>query len=245
MFDAKLKVLALGLATLASTAQLAAATGDPTGVWIDDTGRGAVEIATCGNGSELCGRVVWVKSEKDRKGCGEQIIGNVKASSGGTWSGGWIFDPERGRKYDVELKAVGADKLRVMGYAGIRMFSETYYWKRAPADLERCDSQQQVAAAPAYAAGETTTGSLPAAAAGATAATVAVATAAVAAGSANRAPAPAYADDATDDEPRGKKRGGGLGDVTKELGKYVKRTAGGTCKVKTPWGSFKFDCKNI
>lgn len=240
--NSKLTALALGLATLASTAGFAAANGDPTGVWIDDTGRGAVEIATCGSGNQLCGRVVWVKSEKDRKGCGEQIIGNVKASSGGTWSGGWIFDPGRGRKYDVELKTVGADKLRVMGYAGIRMFSETYYWKRAPADLERCDSQQQASAAPAYAAGEATTGSLPAAAAVGAAAT----TAAVAAGAANRAPAPAYVDEPTDDEPRGKRRGGGgLGDVTKQLGKYVKRSANGTCKVKTPWGSFKFDCKNI
>ena len=31
----------------------------PLGVWIDHTGRGAVEITDCGG--KLCGRIVWVK----------------------------------------------------------------------------------------------------------------------------------------------------------------------------------------
>ena len=62
------------------------ADGGATGVWIDHTGRGAVEITNCG--SNLCGRVVWIKDEKNAKGCGIQIIGNAKPVAGGKWDNG-------------------------------------------------------------------------------------------------------------------------------------------------------------
>ena len=67
------------------------ADGGATGVWIDHTGRGAVEITNCG--SNLCGRVVWIKDEKNAKGCGVQIIGNAKPVAGGKWDNGWIYRP--------------------------------------------------------------------------------------------------------------------------------------------------------
>ena len=56
-----------------------------------------------------------------------------------TWDGGWILDPEKNAKYSVELKPIGTDKLRVVGYMGSKLFSETMTWKRAPPDLKRCD----------------------------------------------------------------------------------------------------------
>jgi len=108
---------------------------DPTGVWVDHTGRGAVEIAKCGDA--YCGTVVWVADAANAKGCGLQIIGNVRPYSDGSFSGGWIYDPDRDAKYDVELTPKG-DKLTVLGYAGLKIFSETYQWTRAPADLPRC-----------------------------------------------------------------------------------------------------------
>ena len=49
----------------------------PTGVWIDHTGRGAVEIKDCGDGN-LCGHVVWLKDTNDAKGCGLQILYHVR-----------------------------------------------------------------------------------------------------------------------------------------------------------------------
>jgi uncharacterized protein (DUF2147 family) len=129
---------------LMSGAGAALAASSPLGTWIDHTGRGAVEITDC-NGA-LCGRVVWVKDAGDEEGCDMQIIGNVKPVAGGKWDGGWIYDPERRSKFDVELTPIGDQKLKVHGYAGMKLFGETMTWTRAPADLKRCGQKTAVPA---------------------------------------------------------------------------------------------------
>jgi len=123
----------------------ALAAGDPTGVWINDTGRGAIEIRPCG--AALCGHVVWVKDPTDTKGCGRQIIGNAAKVGANTWDNGWIYSPEKKKRYDVELKPMGGGKLQVTGYAGTKIFSKTMIWTRAPANLARCGQNETIAKA--------------------------------------------------------------------------------------------------
>ena len=136
--------LALGFAALAA-AGTAGAASDLTGIWLDHTGRGAVEITECG--ANLCGRLVWLKDGANKNACGTQIIGNAKPVGKDTWDGGWIYDPEKNEKYSVELKPIGSDKLRVLGYMGSKLFSETMIWKRASVDLRRCDAAEPNATA--------------------------------------------------------------------------------------------------
>lgn len=158
----RIKALTLQAAAFAVTVLaggVARADNSPLGVWIDHTGRGAVEIKDCDG--KLCGYVAWVKDAKDADGCGEQIIGNVKPVGRQTWDNGWIYDPDRGEKFDVEIKPISADKLRVTGYAGIKWLSETMTWKRAPADLQKC-SKADAAAAPAEKDKATTAAATPA-----------------------------------------------------------------------------------
>jgi uncharacterized protein (DUF2147 family) len=119
----------------------AQAASDPTGLWFDHNGRGAVEIAPCASGNGLCGYVVHIKEEKNVKRCGMQILGNVTSNGGG-----WIYSPDRGRKYSVELTRTGEDTLRVVGNAG-SLFSKTFTWNRAPENIARCG--ETTAAAPA------------------------------------------------------------------------------------------------
>lgn len=127
------------LAAAALAASALAASASPNGVWLDHTGRAAVEISNCGN--NICGRIVWLKDASNNSAaCGLQIIGDVKPVSGGKWDKGWILDPEKDSKYDVEITPMG-ERLKVMGYAGIKMLSETFTWTRAPADLKRCDAR--------------------------------------------------------------------------------------------------------
>ncbi len=123
---------------LCSTNALAAS--DPSGLWLDHNGRGAVEISPCADGNGLCGYVVHIKDPKNTSRCGLQILGNVTPAGGG-----WIYSPERKRKYPVALKRLSDDNLRVVGNAG-SMFSRTFTWNRAPDHVARCG--ETVAAVP-------------------------------------------------------------------------------------------------
>jgi len=124
------------VAAVAALGSSAGAAESPLGLWLDHTGRGAVEITDCGGGA-LCGKVVWVQDPKNAKGCGLQIIGNVKPMGDGTFDEGWIYDPDKDAKFDVQIVPQG-DKLKVVGYAGVKFLSQTFTWTRAPENLQRC-----------------------------------------------------------------------------------------------------------
>ena len=150
------------LATFAGATSSAFAAGpapsaEPTGLWYDHTGRGAIEITKCG-GNQLCGNLVWVKDTNHKKGCGLQIFGEAKPVAAGRWDNGWIIDPEKDLKtrYDVEITPQG-EKLKVMGYAGVKFLSETMIWTRAPANLQKCTEVAARAPEPAPAPAPTPT----------------------------------------------------------------------------------------
>ena len=136
----------------------------PQGLWIDHTGRGAVEIAPCvpeaapgtPEAANLCGRIVWMKEPNDPKGqplrdtlnknaarrgqpiCGLQIIGDVKPQRDGSWDKGWIYDPEQGSSFDLELSLRNPETLQVKGYMGVKFLSETFVWRRAKEAPPKC-----------------------------------------------------------------------------------------------------------
>jgi len=130
------KVHLAALALTAVTGLAAMAQEGPLGVWIDHTGRGAVEISQCDGA--LCGKVVWVADEANAKGCGLEIIGDVKPMTDGSYDEGWIYDPDKDAKFDVQLIPLRDGTLKVVGYKGIKFFSQSFIWRRAPADLQRC-----------------------------------------------------------------------------------------------------------
>lgn len=138
------------------------AVASPLGVWIDHTGRGAVEITPCvpdapPTAANLCGRIVWMKDPNDEKGqplrdtlnknaarrsqpiCGLQIIGDVKPQANGSWDNGWIYDPEQGSSFDVELQLRNPETLQVKGYMGVKFLSETFVWRRAKEPPPKCN----------------------------------------------------------------------------------------------------------
>lgn len=123
----------LTAATVLSAANTANAAG-AAGLWYDHTGRSAIQVSKCGSG--LCGRIVWLKNAAHRSVCGTRIIGGGKRV-GNSYDTGWIYSPERRKKYSVEITPQG-NSLKVMGYAGSKMLSRTMIWKRAPSNLKRC-----------------------------------------------------------------------------------------------------------
>jgi uncharacterized protein (DUF2147 family) len=124
------------------------------GLWYDDSGKGAVQIAPCGG--KLCGHIVWLQDPLSSNGkplrdkynpepgmrnrliCGIQVLGNLAPQSDGKWGQGWVYDPKVGKSYNVEISLSNQNTLTVYGYAGIKLFGKTLYWKRAPGDLPRC-----------------------------------------------------------------------------------------------------------
>ncbi len=163
-FRAGLVIATLAVSTALGLSAFAQQTaGGPVGLWLDHTGRGAVEIAPCAK--SLCGRIVWLKEPTDKAGrplvdglnedkrkrsrpiCGLQVIGDVQRQQDGSWDNGWIYDPEQGESFDLELRLRGADGLQVKGYKGLKFLSETYQWKRTAAiPGQRCE---QAGAVPA------------------------------------------------------------------------------------------------
>lgn len=134
------------------------ATPPEVGVWVDHDGKGAIEIKPCG--PALCGNIVWLKNPLNDEGqplydrrnptearrnrpiCGLPVIGNLRMMSEG-WDEGWIYSPEEGSQYDLAIQASGPNKLIVTGYKGVKLFSKTFTWTRAPASLVKCDGSSQ------------------------------------------------------------------------------------------------------
>lgn len=135
---------------------------DPTpprevGIWFDNSGKGAVEIAPCG--SSLCGKIVWLKEPFNAEGkplvdrfnpnpqrrtstiCGLQVLGGLQFMPEGTWDVGWIYDPKTGKAYDAALTLTAPDQLKVTGYKGVKLFAKSFTWTRAPSDLPRCNAE--------------------------------------------------------------------------------------------------------
>ncbi len=260
------------LLTLCVLPASALAASDATGVWLNDTGRGAIEIKPCG--AALCGHVVWVKDGSDAKGCGRQIIGDARKVGGAVWDNGWIYSPERKKRYDVELKPLDGERLRVTGYAGSKFFSKTMIWKRAPADLQRCGTVEAKADTAPTSATQTpaTAAATPQPVAKAPETTAAVSPAAAATTAAPSAPAApetaAAADDArspeaklrdqlrtpeTDqaaaenpaDDSGGETETADAGNLdlgNLKLDKYLKRRDG-KCDLDLPWVKVSFNCE--
>lgn len=139
-----LKTHAAKLAAAAALAMLcsagAEAAYDPTGIWIDADKRGAVEISPCASGTGYCGYVVYIFDEKNAKNCGMQILNEVTQDGGG-----WIYSPQRKNRYDVALKRLNDEELRVIGNAGSRFFSRTMIWHRAPDNIVKCGDKTATA----------------------------------------------------------------------------------------------------
>ena len=124
------------------------------GVWIDERGEGAVDIAPCGQ--KLCGRIVWLKQPLDKGGkaliddlnpqlarrkqpiCGLQVLGGLAKQGDGTWDQGWVYDPKVGESYDLAVQLKDANHLVITGYKGIKLFGQNFVWTRAQVALPSC-----------------------------------------------------------------------------------------------------------
>ena len=117
----------------------------PQGVWLIE-GKAAVQIYGCDG--LLCGRVVWLQIPRDPQGqlgrdtknpdpalrqrllCGLTIIWGVQPAGPDRWQGGWFYNPDDGKTYDLSAELRSADVL--IARIGTRTRRETKTLVRVP-----------------------------------------------------------------------------------------------------------------
>lgn len=133
------------------TGALPAAATSPLGYWLSEKGGVVIEILPCGK--KLCGRTVWLKKAftklgdirrdennpdpalRDRPLCGLTVIEGLKPeSSGNAWSGGILYEPKRGMRFDIDIETVG-DRLRLQAYLGLPILGQEQTWQRPGAEI--------------------------------------------------------------------------------------------------------------
>lgn len=130
-----------GHAADAGVAAQTAAT--PHGDWTtidDETGKARSVVRIYEHEGKLRGKVIELLEDPNAKcdACegrnkGRPILGMIimwdMQRDGDKWSGGKVFDPEKGKTYRAKLWLEGEDSLKLRGYAG--PFFRTQVWRRA------------------------------------------------------------------------------------------------------------------
>lgn len=142
----------LAFASAACQPAQAAERSDFTGVWLTDKGDGATEIKPCGE--SLCGYIhailvvpdpsLPLRDNRNQKPelrkralCGLQVLGGLKKVSSDAWGDGWVYDPETGKSYSVEITLQGK-MLAVRGYIGTKLMGKTVEWSRVASAPKKC-----------------------------------------------------------------------------------------------------------
>ena len=142
------------IALLIVTALPAPANSQIAGFWLTDGRDGVVEIRPCGGGL-FCGHIRSILNDygkgpnvqdilnekpelRSRPICGLPVLGKLQEISFGTWGNGWVYDPKRGKAYDVDVTFSQPDALSVRGYVGVRALGQTVVWTRASSNAPKC-----------------------------------------------------------------------------------------------------------
>lgn len=131
---------------------------DIRGLWVDNKDsekqKFAVWVEDCG--SQLCGKIYWLKKPnfdngepkydkhnpnaalQNRPLCGLKILNNFQYSGDNTWNNGQIYNPSDGHTFNSFMTLKNDGTLRVKGYVGFTLFGKSVEWVRPQENLQRC-----------------------------------------------------------------------------------------------------------
>ena len=135
-------IIAIAAALLAAPSARAQGAGEPTGVWLTQSGDARVKVSKCGGG--LCGVIVGLKDPidpatgkpqvddknpnpalKKRPMIGLTLFSGMQPSGPNKWSG-QIYNADDGSYYASSVSVAGPDTLRVEGCVGALCGGETW-----------------------------------------------------------------------------------------------------------------------
>lgn len=114
--------------TLAAALCVAGLTGAPAmaqnatpfGTWELSGGESRFEVFACGDGSELCARMTWLRddarTDENLPYLGQNVLEGAQVAGVNTWSGTVHYD---GDSYDGRLTLVDGENMRLQGCVGI------------------------------------------------------------------------------------------------------------------------------
>jgi uncharacterized protein (DUF2147 family) len=119
----------------------------PGGVWLIE-GKAVVQIFDCSG--MLCGRILSLQTPRDPQGqlnrdrnnpdptlrqrrlCGLTVLWGLRSTGPERWGGGWFYNPEDGKTYNVSAELKSADLLVARIYSGIPLLGQTKTLLRVP-----------------------------------------------------------------------------------------------------------------
>lgn len=106
--------LALGLATLPALAV------DPTGTWQTTTGESRYEVVYCGDGTQICATLTWLRDDartpENLAYLNRQVITGAVQSTPAKWRGDLVFG---GDTYNGSVTVTGTNSLKLTGCVAI------------------------------------------------------------------------------------------------------------------------------
>jgi uncharacterized protein (DUF2147 family) len=119
----------------------------PQGVWIIDN-KAAVQIFDCAG--LMCGKIVWLYKPRNALGqldrdahnpnpalrerelCGAVIIWGLRPVGPNTWRGGWFYNADDGKTYNLQADQTSADTITARIFKGLPLFGRTKIMMRVP-----------------------------------------------------------------------------------------------------------------
>ncbi len=123
--------LAVGIfaSLIAAAPVFAAIAADPTGTWQSTTGESRYKVSYCGDGTQLCAKLTWLRddarTEENLPYLNRYVVKGATATDDNQWAGQVSY---AGDTYDGNLTMTGQDSLKLSGCKG--MFCKTMKFSR-------------------------------------------------------------------------------------------------------------------
>ena len=69
---------------------------------------------------------------RQRRLCGLTVLWGLRPTGPDRWGGGWFYNPDDGKTYNVSAELRSADLIVARIYSGVRLFGETKTLLRVP-----------------------------------------------------------------------------------------------------------------
>ena len=113
------KSLALALVSLGTLAVPALA-ADPTGMWQSTTGESRYRVTYCGDGTQLCAKLTWLREDaqtaENLKLLNRYVVKGAMPAGENSWMGNLAYE---GDVYEGEVSMVSENTMQLTGCQGI------------------------------------------------------------------------------------------------------------------------------